>query len=151
MNWLKGVETSHGSVAKSSLLDAQAINQKGVYRIGYISEDESAARDRLTLEKVVELSVPLGESGESKYYSLDDLKDLQSKLMLIAAKASHGKEEVDQFTNVSCTLSFEEPFGFFFLYGSKVCEIGLGELIFFLKYVDFSVCLTPWGSLHFPL
>ena len=113
MDWLKGIETSHGSVAKSSLLEAQAINQKGVYRIGYISEDESAARDRLTLEKVVELSVPLGESGESKYYSLDDLKDLQSKLMLIAAKASHGKEEVDQFTNVSSTLSFEEPFGFF--------------------------------------
>ena len=112
MDWLKGVETSHGSVAKSSLLDAQAINQKGVYRIGYISEDESAARDRLTLEKVVELSVPLGESGESKYYSLDDLKDLQSRLMLIAAKASHGKEEVDQFTNVSSTLLFKEPFGF---------------------------------------
>ncbi|KAK2555497.1 E3 ubiquitin-protein ligase rnf213-alpha [Acropora cervicornis] len=100
LDWLKGIETSHGSVAKSSLLDAQAINQKGVYRIGYISEDESAARDRLTLEKVVELGVPLGESGESKYYSLDDLKDLQSKLMLIAAKASHGKEEVDQFTNI---------------------------------------------------
>ena len=110
MDWLQGIETSHGSVAKSSLLDAQAINQKGVYRIGYISEDE---RDRLKIEKVVELSVPLGESGESKYYSLDDLKDLQSKLMLIAAKASHGKEEVDQFTNVSSTLSFDEPFGFF--------------------------------------
>ena len=95
-------------------MDAQTINQKGVYRIGYISEDESAARDRLTLEKVIQLSVSLGESGESKYYSLDDLKDLQSKLMLIAAKASHGKEEVDQFTDVSSTLPFEEPFGFFF-------------------------------------
>ena len=101
MDWLKGVETSHGSVAKSSLLDAKAINQNGVYRIGYITEDESAARDRLTLEKVIQLSVTLGESGEPKYYSLDDLKDLQSKLMLIAAKASHGKEDVDQFTNVS--------------------------------------------------
>mgnify|MGYP000031860467 FL=1 len=111
MDWLKGVETSHGSVAKSSLMDAQTINQKGVYRIGYISEDESAARDRLTLEKVIQLSVPLGESGESKYHSLDDLKDLQSKLMLIAAKAS--QEGVDQFTEVSSTLSFEKPFGFF--------------------------------------
>ena len=94
-------------MAKSSLLDAQAINQKGVYRIGYITKDESAARHSLRLEKVVELSVPLGESGESKYYSLDDLKDLQSRLMLIAAKASHGKEEVEQFTNVSSMLSFE--------------------------------------------
>ena len=103
-------------MAKSSLLDAQAINQKGVYRIGYISEDESASRDRLTLEKVIQLSVLLGESGEPKYYSLDDLKDLQSKLMLIAAKASHGKEEVDQFTNVSFTLSLEQLFVLFCFY-----------------------------------
>ena len=111
MNWLKEIVRSHDSVAKSSLLDAQAINQKGVYRIGYITKDESAARHSLRLEKVVELSVPLGESGESKYYSLDDLKDLQSRLMLIAAKAS--QEGVDQFTEVSSTLSFEKPFGFF--------------------------------------
>ena len=105
LEWLKGVETSHGSVAKSSLLEAQAINEKGVYRVGCLSKNASAAMEKLSLDTVVELSVPQGEKGECKVYTLDDLKDLQSKLMLIAAKASHGKEEVDRFVDVSLVLS----------------------------------------------
>ena len=106
MEWLKGVETSHGSVAKSSLLEAQAINEKGVYRVGCLSEDASAAMEKLSLSTVVQLSVAQGEKGEhKKVYTLDDLKDLQSKLMLIAAKASHGKEEVDRFVGVSLVFS----------------------------------------------
>ena len=88
-------------MAKSSLLDTQAINQKGMYRVGYLMDDENAATKKLTLDKVIQLSVPQGEIGEQKYYSLDDLMDLQSKLMLIAAKASHGKDEVDRFVDVS--------------------------------------------------
>ena len=105
MEWLKGVETSHGSVAKSSLFEAQVINEKGVYRVGCISESASAAMEMLSLDTVVELNVPQGEKGELKVYTLDDLKDLQSKLMLIAAKASQGKEKVDRFVDVSLVLS----------------------------------------------
>ncbi|XP_068694638.1 E3 ubiquitin-protein ligase rnf213-alpha-like [Montipora foliosa] len=111
LEWLKGVETSHGSVAKSSLLDTQAINQKGMYRVGYLMDDENAATKKLTLDKVIQLGVPQGESGEQKYYSLDDLMDLQSKLMLIAAKASHGKDEVDRFVDVlQCVLRLGEAY-----------------------------------------
>ena len=88
-------------MAKSSLREAQAINEQGVYRVGCLSEDASAALEELTIDKVVELSVPQGKEEERKFYTLDDLKDLQSKLMLIAAKASHGKEEVDRFVDVS--------------------------------------------------
>ncbi|XP_067056125.1 E3 ubiquitin-protein ligase rnf213-alpha-like isoform X2 [Acropora muricata] len=100
LEWLKGVETSHGSVAKSSLLDAQAINESGVYRIGCLSKDGSFSTEKLTIDKVIQLSVPQGTRGEHKCYSLDELKDLQSKLMLIAAKASKGKEEVDRFVDI---------------------------------------------------
>ena len=92
-------------MAKSSFLEAQAINEKGVYRVGCLSEDASAAMEKLSLGTVVQLSVAQGEKGEFKVYTLDDLKDLQSKLMLIAAKASHGKEEVDRFVDVSLVLS----------------------------------------------
>ena len=109
MEWLKGVETSHGSVAKSSLLDAQAINESGVYRIGCLSKDASLSTEKLTIDKVIQLSVPQGTLGEHKCYSLDELKDLQSKLMLIAAKASKGKEEVDRFVDVSFLSSFKQP------------------------------------------
>ena len=109
MEWLKGVETSHGSVAKSSLLDAQAINESGIYRVGCPSKDGSFCTEKLTVDKVIQLSVPQENCGEHKYYSLDDLKDLQSKLMLIAAKASQGKEEVDRFVDVSSLSSFKQP------------------------------------------
>ena len=36
-----------------------------------------------------------------KTYSIDELKDLQSKLMLIAGKAEKGKDDVEQFVRVS--------------------------------------------------
>ena len=108
--WLKGIETSHGSVAKSSLLDAQAINGMGLYRVGYPNQDGNTATGKLTLDEVIQLIVPQGESGEQKYYSLDDLRDLQSKLMLIAAKALHGKEEVDRFVDVSSTSLLKDYF-----------------------------------------
>ena len=41
------------------------------------------------------------EDSQSKTYSLDELKDLQSKLMLIAGKAERGKDEVERFAKVS--------------------------------------------------
>ncbi|XP_068694646.1 E3 ubiquitin-protein ligase rnf213-alpha-like isoform X2 [Montipora foliosa] len=108
--WLKGIETSHGSVAKSSLLDAQAINGMGLYRVGCPNQDGNTATGKLTLDEVIQLIVPQGESGEQKYYSLDDLRDLQSKLMLIAAKALK-KEEVDRFVDIfQCVLRLGEAY-----------------------------------------
>ena len=57
--------------------------------------------EQLTLDKVIQLQMPAEDNVDRKIYSLNDLKDLQSKLMLIAAKASQGKEEVDRFLDVS--------------------------------------------------
>ena len=56
------------------------------------------------MDNVVRLTVPPkdgDEDVESKTYSLDELKDLQSKLMLIAGKAEKGKDEVERFVKVS--------------------------------------------------
>ena len=101
MEWLQSVKTSHGSVAMSSLMEAQTINEQGIYHVGCEDESSSIVPEHLTLDSVVQLTLPTGENGKSKEYSLDNLKDLQSKLMLIAAKASQGKEEVDRFVDVS--------------------------------------------------
>ena len=100
MDWLQSVKTSHGSVAMSSLLEAKTINEHGIYNVGCHNEDESSSlvSEQLTLPNVIKLRVPTGNSRE---YTIDDLKDLQSKLMLIAAKASHGKQDVDRFVDVS--------------------------------------------------
>lgn len=101
MEWLQSVKISHGSVAISSLMEAQTINEHGIYRVGYEDETSSIVPEQLTLDNVIHLTLPTGENGKGKEYSLDNLKDLQSKLMLIAAKATHGKEEVDSFVDVS--------------------------------------------------
>ena len=102
LEWLKGLKKSHGSVAKSFLLEAKAINKHGVYRVGCVSKDVEKSIETLTLDAVIQLKLPTDE----KRITLDDLKDLQSKLILIAPKASHGKEDVDRFVEVRLLSTF---------------------------------------------
>ena len=106
MKWIKSVRTYYGSVAVSSPLEAETINLQGVYCVGCPNGDTSTSTtmEQLTPEKVIQLRMPAGDNGHSKSYSLNDLKDLQSKLMLIAAKASKGKDEIDRFSDVSFCL-----------------------------------------------
>jgi len=84
-------------------MEAQTINERGIYSVGFLNEDESSSLvpEQLALPNVIKLRVPSGKTGNGKDYTLDDLKDLQSKLMLIAAKASNGKQDVDRFVDVS--------------------------------------------------
>ena len=106
MEWLKTVKESHGSVAMTSLAQAKTINNNGVYVVGSVGSEEGPAMQsegRPCLESVVRLTVPLRDekgNDESKIYSLDELKDLQSKLMLIAGKAEKGKDDVETFVKV---------------------------------------------------
>ncbi|XP_068731195.1 E3 ubiquitin-protein ligase rnf213-alpha-like [Montipora capricornis] len=98
LQWLKTVKESHGSVAMTSLVQAQMINSSGVYVVGKFLQQDSHEEDRLSLDQVVRLTVPPKEGGlHDKIYSLDELKDLQSKLMLVAGRAEKGKDDVDTF------------------------------------------------------
>ncbi|XP_068759451.1 E3 ubiquitin-protein ligase rnf213-alpha-like isoform X4 [Montipora capricornis] len=104
LEWLKTVKESHGSVAMTSLVQAEMINSSGVYVVGRLNcEQDSGSEkgERLSLDHVVCLTVPPkkseGENAQDVLYSLDEIKDLQSKLMLIAGKAEKGKDEVDTF------------------------------------------------------
>jgi len=84
-------------------MEAQTINENGIFSVGCLNEDDSSSivLEQLTLPNVIKLRVPSAKTENSKEYTLDDLKDLQSKLMLIAAKASQGKQDVDRFVDVS--------------------------------------------------
>jgi hypothetical protein len=70
---------------------------------------------RQTLDKVVQLKLRHGKEDTSgngsvsseqaerrrwQTFSVQQLNDLQSKLMLVAGKALEGKEQVDQFVEV---------------------------------------------------
>ena len=104
--WLKQIKESHGSVALTTLVQVEAINSCGVY---YIADNEIAPERKhvnsgmgMCLKNLVYLVVPKEENKnrEERVYSLEEIKDVQSKLMLIAGKADSGKEEVDQFNQV---------------------------------------------------
>ena len=91
----------------TSLVQAEMINSSGVYVVGRLHREQgspSETEERLSLDHVVRLTVPPKESeadnAQDMEYSLEEIKDLQSKLMLIAGKAEKGKDEVDIFVKV---------------------------------------------------
>ncbi|KAL4658167.1 E3 ubiquitin-protein ligase rnf213-alpha-like [Arapaima gigas] len=100
LEWLKTVKDSHGSVELSSLSLASAINSKGIYIIS--AQDHR----KLCLEAVLKLNIPEEheEGQEMRCYSLEDLRELQNKLMLISGKGDQGQGEVERFAEVFATV-----------------------------------------------
>ncbi|XP_026171361.1 E3 ubiquitin-protein ligase rnf213-beta isoform X2 [Mastacembelus armatus] len=94
LNWLKALKETHGSVEQSSLSLASSINAHGVYRIGW-SDNNTEKR---CLQNMVQVTVKQGR--EDKVYKLEDLLELQNKLMLMSSKGEHGREQVNRFTEV---------------------------------------------------
>ncbi|XP_028976282.2 E3 ubiquitin-protein ligase rnf213-beta isoform X4 [Esox lucius] len=93
--WLKGLRETHGSVEQSSLSLASAINAQGVYLVGWPEAHTDRQRCLQSL-----LVVIVRKDNEVKSYSLDNLVELQNKLMLMSSKGQHGKEQVNRFTQV---------------------------------------------------
>uniref|UniRef100_A0A3P8YEE8 RING-type E3 ubiquitin transferase n=1 Tax=Esox lucius TaxID=8010 RepID=A0A3P8YEE8_ESOLU len=91
LEWLKTVKDSHGSVELSSLSLASAINKKGIYIISAQNQ------------KKVKL-LPCNSGHEMRHYSLEDLRELQNKLMLMSGKGDQGQCEVDQFSEVFASV-----------------------------------------------
>ena len=58
------------------------------------------------VEEAVQLVIPKSKGEDNnKVYTYQQLNDLQSKLMLVAGKATEGKEQVDRFVEVSVVCS----------------------------------------------
>ncbi|XP_076810018.1 E3 ubiquitin-protein ligase rnf213-alpha-like isoform X2 [Clavelina lepadiformis] len=95
LEWLKGIKDFHGSVEKSSLSRAQDINAHGVYIIG--GETDLIP----TTENVLKLELSANqEADDTKVMTVKDLRNLQSRLMLIAGEAEKGLDEVKLFIEV---------------------------------------------------
>ncbi|KAA8582604.1 hypothetical protein FQN60_003825 [Etheostoma spectabile] len=101
LEWLKTVKDSHGSVELSSLSLASAINNKGIYLIS------AQSVKKLTLDTALKLQIP-EEHDEAhqqmRCYTLEDLRELQNKLMLMSGKGDQGQNEVDRFTEVFASV-----------------------------------------------
>ncbi|XP_032097310.1 E3 ubiquitin-protein ligase RNF213 isoform X3 [Sapajus apella] len=101
LEWLKNVKESHGSVELSSLTLATAINKRGIYVIQAPKGDQKISPDT-----VLHLVLPEGPSSheESRKYSLEELKELLNKLMLMSGKKDHNNAAVERFQEVFCSV-----------------------------------------------
>ena len=96
----------HGSVTVTSFSQAEAINQRGIYTVGIGGNIKGSLP---TLQTAVRLKISECNDGQqtvhdNKLYSLADIKDLQSKLVLLAATEDK-KEILRLFLIVSWTFS----------------------------------------------
>ncbi|XP_046895107.1 E3 ubiquitin-protein ligase rnf213-alpha isoform X2 [Hypomesus transpacificus] len=100
LEWLKTVKDSHGSVELSSLSLASSINNKGIYVIS------AQNVKKLSMDTAVKLLIPEDhdEDWEMRSYSLEDLRELQNKLMLMSGKGDQGQCEVEQFAEVFASV-----------------------------------------------
>ncbi|XP_074519497.1 E3 ubiquitin-protein ligase rnf213-beta [Halichoeres trimaculatus] len=94
LSWLKGLKETHGSVEQSSLSLASSINAHGVYYIGWSDKNT----EKRCLQNMIHVRVKQGR--EEKSYKLEELLELQNKLMLMSSKGEHGREQVNRFTEV---------------------------------------------------
>ncbi|XP_055448252.1 E3 ubiquitin-protein ligase RNF213 isoform X2 [Psammomys obesus] len=98
LQWLKTVKESHGSVELSSLSLATAINNSGIYVIEAPKDGQKVSPDN-----VLRLLLPEdhGAQEQLRSYSMEDLKELLNKLMLMSGKKDHNSNaEVEKFSEV---------------------------------------------------
>ena len=63
------------------------------------SGNEEEDEEHSKLKKTLELEKQRRE-GEVRQYSLGEMSDLQSRLMLVTGKADAGRESIERFTSV---------------------------------------------------
>eukprot|EP00794_Sanderia_malayensis_P006458 gene6457-7190_t len=96
LEWFKKERESYGSIAKSSMMETEAANRRGYYIVGAIQETDA----KRSLENSLSLVVPEEDSNgksktgdeDKKTYSIDEIRDLQSKLMLIGGNKGRQRE-----------------------------------------------------------
>jgi len=96
LDWIKNVKDFHGSGVMSSFRQVEAILSHGTLTIGRLDSSDG----ELDISKAIMLTLPDDKELQKGMYTLDELKDLQSKLMLIAGKTSGKKDEVETFNEV---------------------------------------------------
>ncbi|XP_071394340.1 E3 ubiquitin-protein ligase rnf213-alpha-like, partial [Centroberyx affinis] len=95
LEWLKTIKESHGSVELSSLSLATSINERGIYII------KAQNQKKLNLETSLMLQIQEGrEKNMMRTYELEDLKELQNKLMLMSGRGEQNQSEVEHFAEV---------------------------------------------------
>ncbi|XP_068769747.1 E3 ubiquitin-protein ligase RNF213 isoform X2 [Struthio camelus] len=145
LEWLKTVKESHGSVELSSLSLAAAINSRGIYTVRAPADGQ-----KVSLDNVLHFLLP-GSSGDSealRRYSLEELRELQNKLMLMSAKGEQGLE-VEKFSEIFSNVQrLAQSFIDLYAAGNMLFRFWLARIYCSPKsescvLIDFSLALIP--------
>ena len=94
------MKETQGSAEETSFGQMKNINRDGCYTIGSRKKTIHTSPSQL-----IKMNVREREKVLPKYtYTLDDLSDLESKLVLITGRMSTEREEVEQFLLVSISV-----------------------------------------------
>ena len=97
LGWYKHAKESQASVEVTSFSQMCSIFQYGCYVVG--SKDLSICRN---LHEVIQVKLKeKDEPLEKKEYSLEELRDLESKLVLVTGSKEEHRAQVDTFIDVS--------------------------------------------------
>ena len=97
MDWYKSVKETQGSVEVTSFGQMNNILKYGCYTVG-ASQNKTVH----TIRDVIHLKLEESDKAfHKKSYSLDELRDLESKLVLITGNKTENKMNVDRFLDVS--------------------------------------------------
>ena len=97
LEWYKSVKETQGSVEVTSFGKMKNILTYGRYRVGSKSTQTVHSIHDMIHLKLENTEKQLTQNN----FSLDDLRDLESKLVLITGTKAENRKEVDQFLNVS--------------------------------------------------
>ena len=95
LEWYKEIKKIQGSVEVTSIDQVEDINKHGAYTI--CCDGKKLLQ---SIEGAVSLKITRVNAAK-KVYSFNDLRDLESKLVLIRGRGTKGGAEIDGFLDVS--------------------------------------------------
>ena len=98
MEWFKQAKESQGSVSARSFLEAKKANLNGRYIIGNLFErPEYFLENTAKLQDAVKLEITYKDDKvQSKTLSLEDVHDLQSRLMLLGRENNKSEDNIKE-------------------------------------------------------
>ncbi|PAA48036.1 hypothetical protein BOX15_Mlig016388g2 [Macrostomum lignano] len=118
LDWIKAVKENQGSVEKSTIKKIEAIVATGFIYLGC-----QVDRKEPFLMKATSASETDPDNHEVMEFDLDDVKDLQSKLMLIAGQSYENRDLLDRFINLTASIfRLIEVYKEFNLHCCVLCE-----------------------------
>ena len=99
------MKDAQASVEATSYGQMRNILRYGYYQIGTDSHSKAAS----CIHDLISLRLIPGDEPVAKtFYNLDDLRDLESKLVLITGGDAENRVEVDHFLNVSIIYMYNK-------------------------------------------